>query len=140
VAPLFPPLTSPRLPRHLDIYMLQPMQTEGPGMDLPPQKLQRVCWGNRPSSCVRHYVFRNLPTQTQRCPSLPVGLRTTLRKRGDLIVKNFLIVTPAHPEVTPRNWVIHVPKDLEKMWGSRPSDYSDEVRDTPRAYQLSVWR
>ena len=32
----------------------------------------------------------------------------------DLIVENFVIVTPAHPEVPPRNWAIHVPKDIEK--------------------------
>jgi hypothetical protein len=34
--------------------------------------------------------------------------------REDLIVKNFVIVTPAHPEVPPRNWTIHAPKDTEK--------------------------
>ena len=32
----------------------------------------------------------------------------------DLIVENFVIVTPAHPEIPPRNWAIHVPKDTEK--------------------------
>ena len=36
------------------------------------------------------------------------------RKREDLIVKNFVIVTPAHPEVPPKNWAIHAPKDTEK--------------------------
>jgi hypothetical protein len=41
-------------------------------------------------------------------------LRTAYRKRGDFIVKNFVIVTPAHLEVPPRNWAIHAPKDMEK--------------------------
>ena len=36
----------------------KPLQTEGPGMDLPPNRLQRTCWGKRPSSCGRHYMFR----------------------------------------------------------------------------------
>ena len=36
------------------------------------------------------------------------------RKRSDLIVKSFVIITPAHPEVTPRNWSIYAPKDMEK--------------------------
>ena len=35
-------------------------------------------------------------------------------EKRDLIVKNFVIVTPVHPEVPPRNWVIHAPKDTEK--------------------------
>ena len=29
-------------------------------------------------------------------------------------MENFVIVTPTHPEVPPRNWAIHVPKDTEK--------------------------
>ena len=29
-------------------------------------------------------------------------------------VKNFVIVTPAHPEIPSRNWTIHAPKDMEK--------------------------
>ena len=36
------------------------------------------------------------------------------RKREDLIVKNFVIVTPVHPEVPPRNWTINDPKDTEE--------------------------
>jgi hypothetical protein len=28
--------------------------------------------------------------------------------------KNFVIVTPAHPEVTPRNWTTHALKDMGK--------------------------
>jgi hypothetical protein len=39
-------------------------------------------------------------------------------------VKKFVIVTPVHPEVPPRNWGIHVPKasDMEKCGDlERPS-------------------
>jgi hypothetical protein len=56
------------------------------------------------------------------CPRL----RTAYGKRGNLTVKNFVIVTPVHlgvtkeqlgvqPSslVTPRNWAIHDPKDME---------------------------
>ncbi len=59
--------------------------------------------GNRPGSYVRLYSVPRL-SQTQN----------SHRKRGDLIVENFVIVTPVHPEVPPRNWAIHVPKDMEK--------------------------
>ena len=76
-------------------------------------------------------------------------------------MKNFVIVTPAHPEVLPRNWAIHAPKDTKKCGDRDPPTcqktpyfgvcfltlgtlikclrHSDKVRDTPRAYQLSVW-
>jgi hypothetical protein len=54
-------------------------------------------------------VFRNFPTQSQI-----LSLRTTHRKRGDLLVQNFVIVTPAHPEVPSRNWDIPVLKNMEK--------------------------
>ncbi len=69
------------------------------------------------------------------------------RKREDLIVKNFVIVTPAHAEVPSRNWSIHAPKDTENFgvcfltlvtlikW----LRHSDKVRDTPRSYQRSAW-
>ena len=30
-------------------------------------------------------------------------------------MKNFVIVTPVHPEVPPRNWAIHASKDMEKL-------------------------
>ncbi len=33
---------------------------------------------------------------------------------SDIAEKNFVIVTPDHPEVPPRNWAIHDPKDTEK--------------------------
>ena len=59
---------------------------------------------------VRHYVSNNFPTQGPDCPRL----RKAYRKKGDLIVKIFVIVTPAHPEVPTRNWAIHAPKDKEK--------------------------
>ena len=29
--------------------------------------------------------------------------------------KNFVIVTPAQPEVTPRNWANHAPLDMENV-------------------------
>jgi hypothetical protein len=36
------------------------------------------------------------------------------RKREEVNVENFVIVTPVHPKVSPRNWTIYVPKDTEK--------------------------
>jgi hypothetical protein len=56
-------------------------------------------------------VFTNLLTQAEK--TVPDS-EQPYRKRGDLILKNFVIVTPDHPEVTPRNWAIHGPKDMEK--------------------------
>ena len=53
---------------------------------------------------------KTFPLSPKDCPRL----RTACRKRGDSIVKNFMIVTPAHPEVTPRNWTTHALKDMEK--------------------------
>jgi hypothetical protein len=41
-------------------------------------KTQRACWSNRPDSYVRHYVFRNFPTQSPDCPRL----RTVIGKEG----------------------------------------------------------
>ena len=53
---------------------------------------------------------QTFPLSPKDCPRL----RTACRKKGDSIVKNFVIVTPAHLEVTPRNGAIHAPKDMEK--------------------------
>jgi hypothetical protein len=45
-----------------------------------------------------------------------------LEKR-DLFVKNFVIVTPTHPEVPSRNWSIHDPKDMEKCGDLDPPTF-----------------
>ncbi len=50
------------------------------------------------------------PLSPKDCPRL----RTACKKRGDSNVKNVVIVTPAHPEATPRNWANHASKDTEK--------------------------
>ena len=49
--------------------------------------------------------------RVQEWTYLAIGYRGHV---GVLIVKNFVIVTPAHPEVTSRNWAIHAPQDMEK--------------------------
>ncbi len=54
------------------------------------------------------------PVTFQLSPQTVPDSEQPSAKREDLIVKNFVIVTPVHPEVPPRNWAIHVPKDTEK--------------------------
>ncbi len=56
-----------------------------------------------------HYGgHETFPLSPKDCPRL----RTTYGKRGDLIMKNFVIVTPTHPQVLwpPWNWSIHTLK------------------------------
>jgi hypothetical protein len=65
------------------------------------------------------------PFSPKGCPRL----RTAYRKRGDFIVKNFVIVTPAHPQVPPRNWAIHAPKDMGKCGDLDSSVHEARKRD-----------
>jgi hypothetical protein len=64
------------------------------------------------------------PFSPKGCPRL----RTVYRKTGDFIVKNFVIVTPAHPEVPPRNWAIHSPKDMGKCGDLDPPHMLENTR------------
>jgi hypothetical protein len=62
-------------PSNRERKLTKPLQTEGLGMELPPNRLYRGCWGNRPGSCVRHTAFRNPRLNPKDCPSLRVAKR-----------------------------------------------------------------
>ena len=42
-------------------------------------------------------------------------------------MKNFVIVTPVHPEVPSRNWSIHTPKDMGKCGNLDPPTCAEIV-------------
>ena len=61
---------------------------------------------------VTGYVFRNSPTQSRAEPDSDQPRESTPASG-----KKFVIVTPAHPEVTQRKMGYNAPRDMEGVGG-----------------------